>query len=122
MKVDLGEKPEKCQPCDAPVAANQAKNDIWYPCFYLSNSNGENAPDIGELKGGQELQATVRVKTITRNEDKDGKIRYSYDFEVLSLDVPEGKQSKKAQKEKDEEAVEKGIDEAMSKKKGEDYD
>ena len=115
MKVDLGEKNEKC--CEQPVDVSAKSDTVWYPTFYVGRpfDDGQNK-DLGELKGGQELQATVRVKSITRNEGSDGKVRFSYDFEVVSIETGEKEKPKtktaSSRLKEDEEAVEKGLNEA----------
>lgn len=126
-KIDLGRE-ESNHACCAPVEAakKDSEKTIYYPTFYIGNRWGgqeENPIDLGQLKGGQELPATVRVKGVTREEKADGSVRYSYDFEVVSVDAPgsEKKAISKTTREDDEEAVEKGLDEA-TKEKGEDYE
>lgn len=121
MKVDLGrEEKNYPQACCAPDKAEEPKTPtICYPTFYVGNryssDNDDEDVDLGALKGGQVLNAQIRVKQIDRTEKKDGKVKLSYDFEVISIEAPGAEKPKNAKtsRQDDEDAVDKGIDEAI---------
>lgn len=115
MKIDLGRENDNTK-CCSPVSTTDKAETIWYPCFYIGQpwDDRKDMPELGELKGGQELPATVRVKSVTRNETKDGTVKFSYDFEVVSIDVPgKAAKAKPTTLKDDEDAIDKGIDEEV---------
>lgn len=108
MKIDLG-KTHGAGMDTAPAAPSESKNETYYPCAYASEVDG-----LSDLKQGDELKGSIRVKSITKTE-RDGKTTVSADLEILSLDGKSTSSEEKPKSKKDdddEDQIDKGIDEA----------
>lgn len=95
---------------DSPVASQSEpkKTKMSYPSLYISDlKESIEMPDSGE--------ATIKFKVVERREtERDGKTSCSYDLEVQDISFL-GKTSSKKEESADD-AVEKGLAEAESKK------
>jgi hypothetical protein len=114
MKISL-ERKETDKSKESPMEACCERPK--YPTLYISEVEG-----IDELEMGQEIMLKARVSMTKETETKDSE-KCEVELEVLELSST-GKMAMKPSEDKEsEDAVDKGLDEAISKKsKKEDED
>lgn len=104
MKIELGENmDEMCAPAQS---TSEKETKKWYPRLEVRTE--EKLPDIPD-----EGTAIIHfIKVREAQEQKDDKKKYSCDLEVHAVEFKGFK--KKSTRMSDEEAVDKGLDEAMN--------
>lgn len=115
MKIDLAQSRDDMATC-SPM--NEKDKGPYYPTAYLSGLDTDEKFSVGD-KVLIQAEVTSVTKSDRKDDDEDGgsKIRLSIDVECRSLE-PLGKSeggSKASKLQDDEDAIDKGIDEASEK-------